>query len=143
MSNSLKGAILNPAVVRGLSAYEIAVLHGFEGTEEEWLDHQAKEAAERAGEMIEGKLAEAIAVVEPLVAESAENARTAQASATSASESASQAAATIPSAQQAIENAKNAAVLQIESKVDDLLNVDKGTLAKISKTITTEGATWG
>ena len=45
----------------GLSAYEIAVLHGFKGTEEEWLDslkQPAEDAAEEAQETIKA-LAEA------------------------------------------------------------------------------------
>lgn len=32
------GIIMNPEVIYGLSAYQIAVKHGFEGTEQEWLD---------------------------------------------------------------------------------------------------------
>lgn len=39
MSNVLRGAIVNPEVVRGKSAYEIAVAHGFDGSEQEWLDY--------------------------------------------------------------------------------------------------------
>ena len=34
----------------GLSAYEIAVLHGFKGTEEEWLDSLRQPAVDAAGE---------------------------------------------------------------------------------------------
>lgn len=37
MSNVLRGTIVNPDVIRGKSAYEVAVMNGFEGTEEEWL----------------------------------------------------------------------------------------------------------
>lgn len=47
-TNSLKGSlpqqtpatgvILNPEVIYGLSAYQIAVKYGYEGTEQEWLD---------------------------------------------------------------------------------------------------------
>lgn len=37
MSNILKGAVVNPDKIYGKSAYEIAVMHGFEGTEEEWV----------------------------------------------------------------------------------------------------------
>ena len=33
----LRGTILNPDKIYGKSAYEIAVMHGFDGTEEEWL----------------------------------------------------------------------------------------------------------
>ena len=39
MSNVLKGAVVNPDVIRGKSAYEIAVAHGYKGTEQEWLDY--------------------------------------------------------------------------------------------------------
>lgn len=38
MSNVLRGVITNPDVIRGKSAYEIAVAHGFDGTEEQWLE---------------------------------------------------------------------------------------------------------
>lgn len=33
----IKGKVLKPETIHGYSAYEIAVIHGFEGTEEEWL----------------------------------------------------------------------------------------------------------
>ena len=36
--NVLRGTILNPDKIYGKSAYEIAVKHGFDGTEEEWLE---------------------------------------------------------------------------------------------------------
>lgn len=54
MSNVLRGVITNPDVIYGKSAYEIAVIHGFEGTEEEWIraveenTRRAQEAAESA-----------------------------------------------------------------------------------------------
>lgn len=38
MNNGLKGTIVNPDAIYGKSAYEIAVAHGFNGTEEEWLE---------------------------------------------------------------------------------------------------------
>lgn len=44
MSNVLQGTIVNPDVIRGKSAYEIAVAHGFDGTEEEWLAYLKAEA---------------------------------------------------------------------------------------------------
>lgn len=44
MSDILRGTIVNPDVIRGKSAYEIAVMHGFEGTEEEWLESLAADA---------------------------------------------------------------------------------------------------
>ena len=37
MNNGLKGAVTNPEKIYGKSAYEIAVMNGFDGTEEEWL----------------------------------------------------------------------------------------------------------
>lgn len=45
MDNILRGVITNPDVIRGKSAYEIAVQHGFDGTEEEWLASLRVEAA--------------------------------------------------------------------------------------------------
>jgi hypothetical protein len=47
MSNVLRGVITNPDVIRGKSAYEIAVMHGFDGTEEEWLDSLVEEVLKR------------------------------------------------------------------------------------------------
>ena len=38
MSNVLRGVVFVPEAIQGKSAYEIAVMHGFEGTEEEWLE---------------------------------------------------------------------------------------------------------
>ena len=38
MSNVLRGVITNPDVIYGKSAYELAVMHGFDGTEEEWVN---------------------------------------------------------------------------------------------------------
>ena len=34
----LRGKINGLETIRGYSAYEIALIHGFEGTEEEWLE---------------------------------------------------------------------------------------------------------
>lgn len=34
----LRGAVTYPEKIYGKSAYEVAVMNGFEGTEEEWLD---------------------------------------------------------------------------------------------------------
>ncbi len=34
---ALKGKVSLPEMMRGYSAYEIAVINGFKGTEEEWL----------------------------------------------------------------------------------------------------------
>lgn len=38
MSNVLRGVVFAPEVIKGKSAYEIAVMHGFDGTETEWLE---------------------------------------------------------------------------------------------------------
>lgn len=38
MSYVLRGSVMNPTHVQGKSAYEVAVLNGFEGTESEWLE---------------------------------------------------------------------------------------------------------
>lgn len=45
---NLNGRVFNPEVIRGYSAYEIAVMHGFEGTEEEWLESLTKDATKQA-----------------------------------------------------------------------------------------------
>jgi hypothetical protein len=37
MSNVLRGVITNPDKIYGKSAYEIAVKHGYDGTEAEWI----------------------------------------------------------------------------------------------------------
>lgn len=36
-SAEIRGSIYRPELIQGKSAYEIAVAHGFDGTEEEWL----------------------------------------------------------------------------------------------------------
>lgn len=48
----LTGAVVNPEVIRGMSAYEIAVMHGFEGTEEEWLESLTEQTKLNAAEVI-------------------------------------------------------------------------------------------
>lgn len=45
MSNTLTGSVTNPEKIYGKSAYEIAVMHGFDGTEEEWLPSLNGESA--------------------------------------------------------------------------------------------------
>ncbi len=35
--NKLRGNVTIPKTICGYSAYEIAIIHGFSGTEEEWL----------------------------------------------------------------------------------------------------------
>lgn len=59
MSNVLRGSVTNPEKVYGKSAYEIAVMHGFDGTEEEWIVHletsqseSVKEASAKANKDI-------------------------------------------------------------------------------------------
>ena len=44
----LRGSLSNAKAIHGKSAYEIALLHGFQGTEEEWLDSLAKDATAKA-----------------------------------------------------------------------------------------------
>lgn len=60
MSNVLRGSVNNPEKVYGKSAYEIAVMHGFEGTEEEWLDSLAEEAVSKAETKVEEMYGEAL-----------------------------------------------------------------------------------
>ena len=36
--NAVRGSVYAPETIHGKSAYEIAVMHGFDGTEEEWLE---------------------------------------------------------------------------------------------------------
>lgn len=36
--SSIRGAVTYPEKIYGKSAYEVAVMNGFEGTEEEWLE---------------------------------------------------------------------------------------------------------
>ncbi len=48
MNKVLKGRLLVPDVIHGKSAYEIALLHGFEGTEAEWIESIAVSAKEKA-----------------------------------------------------------------------------------------------
>lgn len=45
---TLKGRLVVPDAIHGKSAYEIAVMHGFDGTEEEWLDSLKADFDERA-----------------------------------------------------------------------------------------------
>ncbi len=61
MSNTLRGKIVSPEAIYGKSAYELAVLHGFEGTEEEWLAFTTAEAtrAEEAADRAEAAVSEA------------------------------------------------------------------------------------
>ncbi len=52
MSNKIVGHIYAPNAIQGKSAYEIAIMHGFAGTEEEWLDSLTKEAVIKSEEAI-------------------------------------------------------------------------------------------
>lgn len=46
MINNLKGTVVNPDKIYGKSAYEIAVMHGYKGTEKQWVDYvQGSEAS--------------------------------------------------------------------------------------------------
>lgn len=62
----LIGTITVPDAIHGKSAYEIAVMHGFDGTEEEWLLHLERaqgEAVEEAAEQAKTDIAEAKATM--------------------------------------------------------------------------------
>lgn len=59
MDNVLRGTVVDPDTIYGKSAYEIALMHGFDGTEEEWLQslvdqnmfvEASREAADRAND---------------------------------------------------------------------------------------------
>ena len=52
MSNTIRGVIVNPEAIYGKSAYEIAVLHGFDGTEKEWLKSLTEQTRENASDII-------------------------------------------------------------------------------------------
>jgi hypothetical protein len=92
MKEKLTGTVINPDVVRGKSAYEIAVMNGFDGTEEEWLYSLAEEANTIAKAYADNAGASAQRAEEAKA--SAETAETnAQGSAKSATESASAASA--------------------------------------------------
>lgn len=54
-TNVVRGAIGTPKFARGASAYEVAVINGFEGTEEEWL------ASLKVGAVTEEQIAAAVA----------------------------------------------------------------------------------
>lgn len=54
----LRGSISMPDAITGKSAYEIAVMHGFDGTEEEWLKSLRLLTPEEKEEMIAAILAE-------------------------------------------------------------------------------------
>ena len=50
---TVKGKAMNPEAIYGKSAYEIAVMHGFNGTEEEWLESLTDETKRNCAEAIE------------------------------------------------------------------------------------------
>lgn len=56
MSNKLVGYVYAPDAIHGKSAYEIAVAHGFDGTEEEWINYQITEAERKAQEIADKTL---------------------------------------------------------------------------------------
>lgn len=51
--NVIKGKVFKPDTIHGKSAYEIAVINGFEGTEDEWLE-SLKAVYVGSGDMPEG-----------------------------------------------------------------------------------------
>lgn len=124
MSNILRGVITNPDVIRGKSAYEIAVAHGFDGTEEEWLEELHAKAiidAETA-KRVEQAVVDANQAVDDAnsamqtaneassaAQEAAAKAESAESVATSASANAQSAASRAEAAETAAKNAETAA----------------------------------
>ena len=104
----LRGSLSLPEAIHGKSAYEIAVMHGFDGTEEEWLYSLVEEANTIAKAYADNAGASAQRAEEAKSA--AETAETnAQGSAESATESASAASASAESAESAAVRAETAA----------------------------------
>lgn len=64
-SNILRGRIANPDVIHGKSAYEIDVMHGYDGTEEEWLKEVRGDFDDRVAEAKEEFSAEVDNVIVP------------------------------------------------------------------------------
>lgn len=109
MKEILKGALLDPAVIRGKSAYEIAVMHGFDGTEEEWVDSLTEQTKKNAEDVI----AEADAAIERMNA---------------ASEAAIERMnAASEAAEENVANAEEEAVEHIESMAEEALNIVQTT----------------
>ena len=52
VTESIFGCIIDPDVIRGKSAYEIAVDNGFEGSEVEWLEYMQSQTRANAEEVI-------------------------------------------------------------------------------------------
>ena len=111
MSNILRGTIVNPEVIRGKSAYEIAVMHGFEGTEEEWLESLAakaivdKEYVDRFEEVAE-RAEESVTISEGSASSAAASANSAQQSANNATLSEESAESAAQRAEEAAERAE-------------------------------------
>ena len=105
----LRGSITIPDTIHGKSAYEIAVYHGFDGTEEEWLESLTEQTEANAAEII----AEANAKI-ALINE-------ASASATAEIETARN------EANAAIEAAENSAVEHIESMAEQAFDIVQTT----------------
>lgn len=104
----LRGSLSLPEAIHGKSAYEIAVMNGFDGTEEEWLYSLAEEANTIAKAYADNAGASAQRAEEAKAA--AETAETnAQGSAESATESASAASASAERAETAAVRAETAA----------------------------------
>ena len=69
MSNKLVGHIYSPDAIHGKSAYELAVMHGFDGTEEEWIKYQITEAERKAQEIADKALEDVDTAKEAAIAE--------------------------------------------------------------------------
>lgn len=54
----LRGSISMPDAIQGKSAYELAVMHGFKGTEEEWLASLKGEKGEQGEQGVQGEKGE-------------------------------------------------------------------------------------
>jgi hypothetical protein len=66
MKEKLTGSVRDPEAIYGKSAYEIAVMHGFEGTEEEWLADIVNRAAGIAASIAAEALAKSEAFIEKI-----------------------------------------------------------------------------
>ena len=55
MNDKLTGNIVNPDVIRGKSAYEIAVEYDFDGTEKEWIESLSKPALDASKQCAEAE----------------------------------------------------------------------------------------
>ncbi len=120
----VRGRIFAPEIIYGKSAYEIAILHGYKGTEEEWLASLAEEANGIAMES-----AESAKDSETNAKESETNAKESETNAkeseTNAKESADKARASETNAKSCEEQAKLHADQAKESETNAKKSADK------------------